>query len=161
LFSGWQITAIQQYLSGDPLSIYSSLGTSFTPGIRADVISGVPQTAKAPGLDVINGTQYLNPAAFADPPSSLNAGYPLRIGTAPRFLPNVRGPGHLNEDFGVIKNTRISERVSFQMRGDMFNVFNRTGLGNPDTGFNDGSFGLIFGPQHGPRVIQLALRLNF
>ena len=67
----------------------------------------------------------------------------------------------MNEDFGVIKNTKITESVSFQMRADMFNVFNRTGLGNPDTGFNDGSFGLIFGPASGPRVIQLALRLNF
>ena len=32
---------------------------------------------------------------------------------------------------------------------------------HPDTGFNDGSFGLIFGPAQGPRVIQFALRLNY
>jgi outer membrane receptor protein involved in Fe transport len=161
LVSGWQITAIQQYLSGDPLTIYSSLGTSFTPGIRPDVVLGVKQTVASTGLDVINGTPYLNPAAFVDPPSSPDSGYPLRLGTAPRLLPNVRGPGHMNEDFGIVKNTKISEGVSFQARADMFNVFNRTGLGNPDTGVNDGSFGLIFGPANGPRVIQLALRLNF
>jgi hypothetical protein len=168
LFSGWQITAIQDYLSGDPLAISSSLNTGTANGnpiatgnLRADVISGVPQTVPHSGLDVINGTQYLNPAAFADPPASPGNNYPLRVGTAPRYLPQTRGPLHLNEDFGIIKNTRINERVSFQLRGDMFNVFNRTGLGNPDTGFNDGLFGLILAPMNGPRIIQFALRLNF
>jgi hypothetical protein len=162
LVSGWQITAIQQYLSGDPLVVASSLGTNFTPAVRSDVVSGVPQKVQSPGLDVENGTQYLNPAAFADPPSSDENGYPLRIGTSPRFLPNVRGPGHLNEDFGIIKNTRITERVEVQFRADMFNVFNRTGLGNPDTSLGDGSdFGKVFGPMNGPRIIQFALRLNF
>jgi hypothetical protein len=166
LFSGWQITAIQQYLSGDPFYVSSSdsiccSDVAINPGIRADVVSGVPQVLKSPGLDVVNGTQYLNPAAFADPPASGDNNYALRIGTSPRNLPQTRGPWHFNEDFGIIKNTKISERVSFQIRGDMFNVFNHTGLGNPDTGFNDGSFGLIFGPMNGPRIIQFALRLNF
>lgn len=169
LVSGWQITAIQQYLSGDPLYVFSSLNTglgsgeSVVPGLHADVVRGVPQIARASGLDVINGTQYLNPAAFADPPDSHGdgSGYPSRLGTGPRFLPNIRGPGHASEDFGIIKNTRINERFTFQLRADMFNVFNRTGLGGPDTGFNDGSFGLILGPDHGPRVVQFALRLNY
>ena len=178
LFSGWQITAIQQYLSGDPMTIFSSLGTSFTPGLRADIVPGVAQTVKPQGLNVnlaydpntgavTNGTTLLNPAAFVDPPSSPGSGYPLRPGTSPRLLPNVRGPGHETEDFGIIKDTRISERVTFQIRADMFNVFNRTGLGNPDTSLGDGlpsgggTFGLITGPMNGPRLIQVAARLNF
>jgi len=178
LVGGWQVTAIQQYLSGDPMTIFSSLSANFTPGIRADTISGVKQTLTPQGLNVnlafdpntgavTNGTALLNPAAFADPPSSPNAGYPLRPGTSGRLLPNVRGPGHETEDFGLIKNTRLNERVTFQIRADMFNVFNRTGLGNPDTALGDGlpsqggTFGLILGPMNGPRVIQVAARLNF
>jgi hypothetical protein len=43
----------------------------------------------------------------------------------------------------------------------MFNVFNRTGRADPDTCVDCGSFGIIFDPAHSPRVIQLALRLNF
>jgi hypothetical protein len=167
LFSGWQITAIQQYLSGDPIYISSSLGTVINPGERADVVSGVAQTVPLKGLDVINGTPYLNPAAFVDPPSSPNSGYPLRIGTSPRYLPNVRTPAHQSEDFGIIKNTRISERVSFQIRADMFNVLNRTGRGGPDTALGNGypadggTFGLITGPMNGPRIVQFAARVNF
>jgi len=167
LFSGWQITAIQQYLSGDPLSISSGLSTSFTPAERADIVAGVAQTVPLKGLDVVNGTPMLNPAAFVNPPSSANSGYPLRVGTSGRFLPNIRGPAHQNEDFGIIKETRITERVTFQIRADMFNVFNRTGRGDPDTLLGDGypaaggTFGLILGPMNGPRVIQVAARLNF
>ncbi|MGA2632082.1 MAG: hypothetical protein ABSG54_17955, partial [Terriglobia bacterium] len=178
LVSGWQITAIQQYLSGDPLVVSSSLGTVINPHLRADIVSGVSQRVAPQGLNAVlnydpdtgavtNGTAWLNSAAFVDPPSSPDNGYPLRIGTSPRYLPNVRGPGHESEDLGIIKNTRINERFNFQIRADMFNVFNRTGLGNPDTSLGDGlpadggTFGLIQTPMNGARVVQFALRLNF
>ena len=184
LFSGWQITAIQQYLSGDPLYVSSSLnnslasGVAVVPGIHADVLSGAPQELKPQGLNAVlvtdpntgavtNGSAWLNPAAFGDPPASPDGNYPLRIGTGPRFLPQTRGPFQLNEDFGIIKNTRINERFTAQIRCDMFNVFNRAGLGDPDTALGDGlpsqggTFGLITSPMNGPRVIQFALRVNF
>jgi hypothetical protein len=168
LVSGWQVTAIQNYRSGDPLTIISSITPGIaTPGLRADIVPGVAQTVALKGLDVINGTPYLNPAAFADPPSSPINSFALRVGTSPRFLTHIRGPGFQSEDFGVVKNTRISERVNLQLRCDMFNVLNRTGRGDPDTALGDGlpsaggTFGLITGPAHGPRVIQLAARLNF
>ena len=167
LVSGWQVTAIQGYYSGDPFYVNSTLSTVITPAERADIVSGVAKTVPLKGLDVINGTPYLNPAAFVDPPSSPNSGYPLRVGTSPRYIPNTRGPGHENEDFGIIKNTRITERVSFQIRCDMFNVFNRTGRGDPDTNLSDGypadggTFGLITSPMNGPRIVQFAGRINF
>jgi hypothetical protein len=167
LFSGWQMTAIQNYTSGDPLIIYSALSPAFTPGARPDVISGVAQTVPLKGLDIINGTPMLNPAAFADPPATPINSYPTRLGTAPRNLPSTRGPGHEGESFGIVKDTRITERLTFQIRADMFNVFNRTGRGDPDTSLGDGypanggTFGLIQGPMNGPRLIQFAARMNF
>jgi len=163
LVSGWQLTAIQNYSSGDPLVITSSFSPGFFSfaGLRGDVIPGMPQTLPTHGLDIVNGTQYLNPAAFATPPLSPVNSFALRFGNAPGFLPRTRGPGHSSEDFGIVKNTRITERVAAQFRADMFNVFNRTGLSDPDTCVDCGSFGLIFDPAHDPRVIQLALRLTF
>ena len=161
LVSGWQFTAIQNYGSGDPLNISSSDSTYYTQTVRADVIQGVPQTLALHGLDVQNyTTQSLNPAAFADPPAA-GSGTATRLGTAPVFLPNVRGPGHQTEDFGLVKNTPITERVMLQLRADFQNVFNRTGYGDPDTGYNDGSFGVISGPMNGPRIIQMGMHLSF
>jgi outer membrane receptor protein involved in Fe transport len=177
IFSGWQLTAIQRYGSGDPLAIYSALSPSITPSIRPDVLSGVAKAVKPVGLNallaynaagaVTNGTALLNPAAFVDVPTSPNNGFPLRLGTAPPALPNLRGPGHEEEDFGLIKNTQITERVKLQLRADFQNVFNRTGLGDPDTSLGDGlpsnggTFGLIMGPMNGPRTIQMGLHLTF
>lgn len=166
--SGWQIAALQNYYSGDPLAISSPFfpGIS-TPGLRPDIVKGVPLTVPLKGLDVVNGTPMLNPAAFAEPPLSPVNGFALRVGTAPRFLPNVRGPAHEFEDVGFIKNTRLTERTSLQIRAEMFNVFNRTGRGDPDPSLGDGlpseggTFGLITGPMNGPRLVQIAVRLDF
>jgi len=177
IFSGWQLTAIQRYGSGDPLSIGTGLSTYTTPAVRGDVLSGVDKTVKPVGLNAVlaydpntgavtNGTTLLNPAAFANPPSSPN-GAALRPGTAGPYLPNLRGPGHEEEDFGIIKNTQLTERVKLQLRADFQNVFNRTGLGDPDPSLGDGlpsqggTFGLITGPMNGPRTIQMGLHLTF
>jgi hypothetical protein len=162
VFGGWQLAANQRYGSGDPLSLWDADASPvITPYVRPDVVAGVKQTLPLHGLDAINGTPYLNEAAFADPPLSPNNSFPLRVGTAPRYLPNIRGPAHQEEDFGIIKNTNITERVKFQIRGDFQNVFNRVGRGDPDTGVNDGTFGLIFYPMNGPRLIQMSAHLTF
>jgi hypothetical protein len=177
LMSGWQFTAIQRYGSGDPLSIGSAVSPSITPSIRPDIVPGVPQKVTPVGLNallaydstgaVTNGTAWLNPAAFVNVPTSPINSFPLRLGTAPPLLPNVRGPGHEAEDFGLIKDTRITERVKLQLRADFQNVFNRTGLGDPDTALGDGlpsqggTFGLITGPMNGPRTIQMGMHLTF
>ena len=164
LVSGWQLTAIQNYLSGDPLVIFDD-GLNLVlqmNGIRGDIVPGVPQRVSSSGLNVTNGTPYLNPSAFTDPLLS-PGGSPLRPGNSPGFLPHTRGPGHSNEDFGIVKNTHLTERVGLQLRADMFNVFNRTGRGNPDTDLADlgSGFGTITSPDNGPRIIQFALRLTF
>jgi hypothetical protein len=162
LFGGWQLTASQRYGSGDPLSLGDAdASTVITPTVRPDVVAGVKQTLPLHGLDAVNGTPYLNEAAFADPPLSPANSFPLRVGTAPRELPNLRGPAHQEEDFGILKTTTITERVKFQIRADFQNVFNRVGRGDPDTGVNDGTFGLIFGSMNGPRLIQIGGHLTF
>lgn len=177
LVGGWQLTAIQNYQSGNPLVIYSTDSSGFVSswGIRGDVIPGVSPRVHSGPLDPINGTAYLNPAAFADPPASPNNGFALRYGSSPPFLTNVRGPMQVGggEAFGIVKNTSLTERLGLQFRADMFNVFNRQRLGDPDTSLGDGlpnflngvnqggTFSLVTGPQNGPRIIQFALRLNF
>ena len=116
IFSGWQFTAIQRYGSGDTLNIGSSLSSYITPTVRADVVKGAAPTVPLKGLDIVNGTPLLNPSAFADPPATLSeSGYALRPGTASVYLPNVRGPAHQAEDFGLIKDTPITERVKLKL----------------------------------------------
>src|SRR5262249_19680319 len=109
LVSGWQFTAIQNYSSGVPLVIFDD---SLTPGIqmnaiRAALVPAAQKPFQTHGLNRPNEPQFLNPPPSTDPPLSPINAVPLRPGNSPGFLPQTRGPGHSNEDFGIIKNTHI------------------------------------------------------
>ena len=166
VLGGWTITANQTYQSGDPLSIGTSIDSSgylFNGGIRADVISGQPLTVSSSGhLDVASGTgiQYLNPNAFGNPPTTAN-GVVARLGTSPRYFGNLRGPYQPTENFGIFKRFPFGEGRNIELRSDMFNAFNRSGLGDPVTTVGDPKFGQIIDVQQGAREIQVALRVTF
>lgn len=109
------------------------------------------------------GTQSLNPAAFADLPSTPN-GVPLHLGNAPRWQPDMRGFAQFSEGFSLIKQTpiKITEGANFEIRMDVINLFNRVRIGDPNTDTSDtSSFGQIFGKSGNPRIIQLGLRISF
>jgi len=165
LVGGWRVTAIHAYRSGNPLQVYNGdTETGFGQwGVRADVIPGVDQKVAWQGpVNSIDGTQYLNPAAFASPPVDPEwEYYAQRWGTSSRFLPYTRGPGFQSEDVGLLKDTKITERFILRFRADFFNFLNRTGRGDPDTGVTSDTFGKIFGVAQGPRQIMLSLRLDF
>jgi hypothetical protein len=166
ILGGWNLTGIHNYRSGSPISV--SMGgfrsdALFNGTIRPDYIPGVDPKVQSGTLDVRNAAtsyQYLNPAAFQAVPLSPN-GVPLRLGTAPRYLPNVRGPHFFSEDFGIEKRFPFLETRAIEFRADAFNAFNRSGLGGPNTDVTSPLFGKITGPQQGPRNIQLSLRVDF
>jgi hypothetical protein len=163
---GWTVTANQQYQSGNPLSIGTSIDTSgymFNGATRGDVISGQPLKVSMTGhLDVASstGVQYLNPNAFSEPPVTAG-GVVARLGTAPRYFGNLRGYAQPSENFGIFKRFGFGEGRFVEFRADAFNVFNRSGLGDPITTVGDPQFGQITGVQQGGREVQLALRITF
>ena len=85
---------------------------------------------------------------------------------------NFRGPGYYNLDTGLQKVFHITERTTFQLRGDAFNVLNSHHLnavnsngGGPATAFTTDiaspSFGLWNGIVTSPRNIQVSGRISF
>jgi hypothetical protein len=52
----------------------------------------------------------------------------------------LRGNTTNNLDFSVFKTTRITERVSFQLRVNAFNILNRSQYNNPGAALNDYNF---------------------
>jgi hypothetical protein len=60
----------------------------------------------------------------------------------------------------VAKTTKLSERVSMQLRVEMFNIFNHAQFKTPDTNINDETFGQITST-YDPRIIQFAARFTF
>ncbi len=164
LIGGWIATGVHNYRSGDALSITTSgprADALFNGTIRPDLIAGVPIVIDKGGpIQFGTGTPYLNPAAFQQVPLTAN-GIPLRLGTAPRILPNIRGPHYSTEDFGVSKRFGFTETAYVEFKADAFNALNRAGRGNPTTNITSPQFGLITGTQQGPRSLQLSLRVNF
>jgi hypothetical protein len=167
IVGGWTLTGIHNYRSGDALQITTGgfrTDALFNGTIRPDLVPGVPIILDSDAAVQIVGTgggQYLNPAAFAQPPRTAN-GVPLRLGTAPRYLPNVRGPAAFSEDFGLMKQINFGEEANIQFRAEAFNAFNRAVRGNPELNItNAATFGRITAIRSGPRSIQLALRLSF
>ena len=85
----------------------------------------------------------------------------------------VRGPDQRNFDIVVMKHTRLTERFSLDFRAEFFNAFNTPQFANPNN-LNAGAslsgtflpdptstFGRITATNVNPRLIQLAMKLNF
>ena len=73
----------------------------------------------------------------------------------------LRGQGLRLVDFGIIKNTRISENVRFQVRADMFNVLNTRNFGIPEGCINAPNFLNQWATNGGNRRIILGARIVF
>ena len=72
----------------------------------------------------------------------------------------MRGPAYRNVDFALAKRTPLRETISLDFRAEIFNLTNTPLLGNPNTTVGNAAFGTITSAGD-PRVMQLALKLNF
>jgi hypothetical protein len=85
---------------------------------------------------------YFDTSSFA---SNLSCGYEVCgvTGSARQFL--FHGPGAINTDAGVEKDTKVNERMQLNFRIEMFNVFNHanflTNSSTPVGNANSGQFG--------------------
>ena len=159
IVGGWTMTGIHNYRSGGTLSVSDPRINGAGFPIRPDVVSGADQVIyDGSTVDLVNGTPYLNRAAFATQPLSAQ-GIPTRIGTAPAIL-DVRGPALYTEDLGFLKRFGVGERTA-EFRVDIINLFNRSGLAGPNTDLSSPNFGKIFGVGQGQRRVQLSLRATF
>ena len=164
ILGGWQFAGIHNYSSGLPIQVtYSgfSIPVGFATGIRPDQVGTNLTFGSAPThTDFSKGTPYLNPAAFAPPPITGN-GVPLRVGTAPRFLPTVRSPHDMREVFRMSKRFYIREKTFFGIGATADNLFKRTSRSFLGLDIADpGSFGKLV-QRGGGRTIQVEGRVEF
>jgi hypothetical protein len=171
LLGGWQVSTIFRASKGTPYFFRSGQCTvsptfreGCIPGIKTGVNPFVQDIGKfdpshGPLFDV-NAFERL--AAFSQ------FGY---AGTGARVT-NLRGQTFTNQDFSVIKNTRIKEKVNFQFRAEFFNMWNLHYFINPggfnitgnfpfNTDISSPNFGKWTGDVSAPRTIQLGARIEF
>jgi hypothetical protein len=161
IVGGWTITGIHNYRTGGTLSVFDGRINGAGFPFRPDVVEGVdPIIFDGSHVDLVRGTPYLNPAAFAVQPLSPQ-GVPSRPGTAPPVLLDSRGPAFYSEDIGLMKRFAAGSERSFEFRVDMINALNRSGVAGPNTDISSPNFGRIFGVGIGARRLQLSLRATF
>ena len=94
---------------------------------------------------------FFNPNDFARAPFGT-------FGNARRDV--VHGPGRNNTDFSIFKNIRMTEGTRFELRMEVFNLFNHTQFKNPSGNINGSTFGRVTSA-FDPRQVQLAAKLYF
>ncbi len=72
----------------------------------------------------------------------------------------IQGPSFYQWDLSLRKNFRITERLQITPIFDVFNIFNRVNLGNPDTNVTGGGYGTI-GSAQPSRQFQFGARVEF
>ena len=185
LVEGWQLSGIFTAQSGTPFSISDGFDQA---GLDNNVASTRPSVV--PGCNPYVEKRALGPTGVVEPEwlNPVNTCFTLEpVGT----LGNARrdslfGPRFINFDFALLKNTKITERLSAQFRAEFFNIANRSdfiapngslftgvcAIGafgcSPATGLVDG--GSTLGSTYGfigatvpnsQREIQFALKLIF
>lgn len=185
LASGWNISGNTIAQSGNPLTITdTTAGTAFYGAANPGSAEGGSSTAQlCPGMTYANiatpgdvkqrlggasgGPGYINKSAFCAPPVIGPDGATTFGNSGVGIL---RGPGQVNFDASIIKNTRLTERQSLQFRTEFFNIFNHPVFGlippaNSISGNlarnNANLFGVINTTASNPRIIQFALKYSF
>ncbi|HME35985.1 MAG TPA: carboxypeptidase regulatory-like domain-containing protein [Candidatus Sulfotelmatobacter sp.] len=157
IVGGWSLSSIGLWHTGHPLTISMNIQPSQLPdgndqtSQRPDIVPGVPVTL--PGGLQPGHTLPINPAAFAPPPldpggviqsiitnpdgtftpvCQLSCGLVSRFGTAPNGI--IRALNSWQLDLALLKNTKITERVSTEFGVQVFNIFNHVQLGDPNGG---------------------------
>ncbi len=168
---GWSLYPIASWQSGFPLDVLANLQRSRRrPGpsgagdselVRANLVGKKVQILNP----YTNNGSYFSPANFNRDGLVNDSGVVPdnpSYGTLGRN--SFRGPGHGNVDLSVAKVTQLyagaDHLVSFELRGDFFNVANLTEFQSPGTTFGSGTFGQIT-DTFDPRIIQVAGKLRF
>ncbi|HEY4357765.1 MAG TPA: TonB-dependent receptor, partial [Acidobacteriaceae bacterium] len=156
LVGGWKISGVQRYQSGYPIPILAK--NSLTIGnriLRPNKVPGVDASThtSANAFTPLNGSRFLNPAAFTDP-------LPYTFGNAAPTYGDARNPNVYNEDLSIVKTTQIYERVRWNLYLQAFNALNRHRWTSIDGNIDDAGFGRATVPSN-PRFVQLGTRFEF
>lgn len=185
---GWTISAILRYSSGLPFGLpgaQNALASLLFRGTRMNRVEGEPLFLKDLNCHCFDPSTelVLNPRAWRD-------AAPGEWGVSAAYYNDYRQQRRPDEQFSLGRLFRIREGVTFQVRGEFFNAFNRLVFAGPASGNPNatvtcvlhsgatasgaacqdpaavrtltGGFGFINGLNSGtPRNGQVVLRLQF
>jgi len=148
LLKGWQASGILTVASGNPFTPLISFDNSGTATFvdRPNVLAGAR----------VNGsrTQLYTSTAFALPPAG-------SFGNAGRN--SLTGPGLNSLDMKLSKRFSLANDKYFELRAEVFNVFNHPNFRLPNNFVDEPAFGSVVATDsdNGRRRFQIGIRLTF
>lgn len=154
LTGGWGIGGTSIYQTGYPFTVFTS----------ASFANGGDYNADGDNLDYPNVTNYSQ--------GTSRSAYTTGVFSAGQFTaPTVgtegneksmgfRNPPYIQTDSTIFKNTRLTEKLTFQMRFEFFNLFNHPNFQNIQGDLSQGNFGKVTA-QTLPRWWQIGGRITF
>lgn len=168
LLGGWSFNPMFVARTGQPFSVFDSSVQELplnTP--RASFTGPVPSNGNglvATGPNIFNYLTFTS-AQIARTPMSFAPGssWPSNMSGRDAF----RAPGWWNLDAGLYKDTKITERVTLQLRAETFNIFNHANLYVVGSSADLGSGNAVTacygctGSTYDRRHLQLAAKILF
>ena len=172
---GWVFSTISSLQTGNPFTVHTTLPNNGVPAslVRPNVNGSVSYEHLRLGN---NNVQYIPQAICITPASGCIWSSP-GSGFGNERRGEYTGPGVEDVDFAIEKDTNLTERVSFNLRTDAFNIFNHPNFGQPQlnftpanpgtSSFSPGSFGQLtstrfpVGDFGSSRQLQVSAKLVF
>jgi Carboxypeptidase regulatory-like domain/TonB-dependent Receptor Plug Domain len=154
---GWDFGGITSWRTGFPFTIFANTGQDF---------SGFNQFADRPNAGNTPLTFNYDDPNHAFPTTQCPASpcyFSLPgAGSVGNMGRNAfYGPHYTDFDLSLHKNFTVSEGKKFQLRADVFNVFNHPNFNLPVSNLGSGSAGKITRMYGNSRLMQLGLRFDF
>ena len=185
---GYQLSSIFQYQTGNPINIvagsetFNGIQGLARPTLLSKYATSKQQTAgvtnvtfiQSPGGLAAGGTvcdiTNVTPACVFQVQGTQASATAATAPTAYTGLGSLQrnaisGPGYADLDMSGEKDTKITERVSFNLRVDAFDILNHPNFGQPSGNVQSASFGQItatrFGVSDGGSSRQLQISGKF
>lgn len=167
---GWVVGAKTYARSGEPYSIsngavlgaFHNLGSSLMPDLASGVTRGQLMNGASSNPHGCVATSCLDVTQF------VSAGNQADFGTLRRN--SLFGPHYVNTDLSLMKKVVNTERMTFQIGANAYNVFNHANFAPPVGDISSGAFGLItsavapptspYGSFQGAAVTQRLLQVH-
>jgi hypothetical protein len=177
IIGGWMTSGNLTWVSGNPFSIYSGLGTFLREGFsgtnEADTLETMSQLAKQVQFRMSGNGPYVvassaigndgrGVAPAGQPPFTGQLFYnpgPGQVGTLQKRVFN--GPSIFDMDAKLAKSVKINERFKAQLYMEALNVFNHPTFAVAAQDINSQQFGKVTSTATISREVQLGLKVSF
>ena len=150
VFGGWLAGTFINAQTGQPINFSNVTNTCncFTSGTQGVNVNGPVRLM--PNFDP-HVTTWFDTSVFSTPAQYTfgNAGPGLAY-----------APGLFVVNLNLTRRFEFRERFAFEIRGEAFNLFNRTNFDPPNSSFGSPSFGIVTSAQPA-RVVQYAAKIQF